>query len=157
VNDVAPAARVRFASTLETEIRAATSRERFSAALASAFAVIALGLAALGLYGLMTQQVARRHSELGVRVALGARGVNLIALVSRSAMRLVVIGLAIGFPLSLAATRLIAPELYGLRSWEPSSYAWSMVALAITAIVAVALPARRAAQADPLIALKNAG
>jgi predicted permease len=155
VNDVAPAARVRFGSTLDTELRAALARERFAATLASLFAFSALGLTAVGLYGLMTQQVARRRSELGVRVALGARGANLVALVARHSLGPVAAGVVLGAPLAMVAGRAIAPELYGIRAWEPSLFAASIATLAVTSAIALAVPARRAARTDPLTALKS--
>jgi predicted permease len=155
VNDAAPSARVRFGSTLDAELRAALARERFAAVLASVFAVIALGLTAVGLYGLMTQQVARRRSELGVRVALGARGADLVALVARHSLWLVGMGVMLGVPLAVLAGRWIAPELYGVRAWEPSLFVASTLVLALTSAVALALPARRAAMTDPLTALKD--
>lgn len=155
VNAVAPEARVRFPSTLETELRAALAPERFAAALASIFAVVALGLSAIGLYGLVAQQVARRSSELGVRVALGARGSDLAALVARQSLSLVAAGLVLGLPLALVAGSLIGPQLYGLRSWEPSILATSVVVMLFTAALALAVPARRAARTDPLTAMKG--
>jgi hypothetical protein len=155
VNAVAPQARVRFPSTLETELGAALAPERFAAALASVFAVIALGLSAIGLYGLVAQQVARRSAELGVRVALGARGSDLAALVARHSLSLVAAGLVLGLPLALVAGNLIGPQLYGLRSWEPSILAASVAVMLITAALAIAVPARRAAKTDPLTAMKG--
>ncbi len=150
IASVAPEARVRFQSTLETELAASFARERFAAALASIFAIVALALSAMGLYGLMTQHVARRRTELGVRVALGARAVDVIALVAHRGAVLVAIGLGIGLPLALVAGRLLAPELYGLRAWEPSVFLLSVGVLSVTAALALAIPARRAARTDPL-------
>jgi predicted permease len=155
VNAVAPDARVRFSSTLETELGAALAPERFAAALASIFAVIALGLAAIGLYGVVAQQVSSRTSELGVRVALGARGPDLAAMVARHGAALVGAGLAIGLPLAVLAGRLLAPELYGVRSWEPSVLAKAVGVLMLTSALALAVPARRAAKTDPLVTIKS--
>ena len=155
VNTVAPDARVRFSSTLETELRAALAPERSAAVLASIFAVIALGLAAIGLYGVVAQQVSSRTSELGVRVALGARGADLAAMVARNGAALVGAGLAIGLPLAVLAGRLLAPELYGVRSWEPSVLATAVGVLIVTSALAVAGPAHRAAKTDPLITMKG--
>jgi putative ABC transport system permease protein len=155
VSAVAPEARVRFGSTLETELRSALAPERLAAVLASIFAVIALGLAAIGLYGVVAQQVARRTSELGVRVALGARGTDLAAIVARRSMVLVGAGLALGLPLAVLAGRLLAPQLYGVRAWEPSILTTSVAILIVTAALALVVPACRAARTDPLTAMKG--
>jgi ABC-type antimicrobial peptide transport system permease subunit len=117
--------------------------------------VVALGLSAIGLYGLVAQQVARRSAELGVRLALGARGSDLAALVARQSLSLVAAGLVLGLPLALVAGGLIGPQLYGLRSWEPSILAASVAVMLLTAALALAVPARRAARTDPLTAMKG--
>jgi putative ABC transport system permease protein len=155
VHAVAPDARLRFGSTLETELRAALAPERLAAVLALIFAVIALGLAAIGLYGVVAQQVSSRTSEFGVRVALGASGADLAAMVARHGAALVGTGLAIGVPLAMLAGRLLAPELYGVRSWEPSVLTAAVGIVIVTSALALAVPAHRAAKTDPLIAIKG--
>lgn len=90
-----------------------------------------------------------------MRVALGARGSDLVALVARHSLGLVGVGVVLGVPLAMLAGWWIAPELYGIRAWEPSLFVASIAILAATSAIALAVPARRAARTDPLTALKD--
>jgi ABC-type antimicrobial peptide transport system permease subunit len=112
-------------------------------------------LAAIGLYGLTAYTVACRTSEIGVRMALGADRLNIVRLVLRGAFLLVAIGLLIGIPLAIGAGRLMAAQLFEIRSWDPHVFGLSILALGICAAAASILPAHRAASTDPLKALRT--
>jgi putative ABC transport system permease protein len=151
----APGIQVRRESTLATEIDSSLARERFTGLLAALFGVIALGLAAMGIYGVVAYQVARRTSEFGVRAALGARGADLLWLVARGMLPSVAAGIALGIPLALLAARAIAPQLYGVEPVSPGLFTSSLAVLLVTAAFAVALPAQRAARVDPITSLRT--
>ncbi len=122
--------------------------------LIGAFAVVAVTLAIVGLYGLISFGVTQRTRELGVRVALGARRVDIIGLVLRDGVRLALIGVAIGVPGALAATRLLAGLLYQVSATDTATFIIVPVVLTTTALLANYLPARRAAEIDPVEALR---
>ena len=128
-------------------------QQRMVAQLAGTFGVIAVLLAAIGLYGLTPYTVARRTGEIGVRMALGADRLNIVRLVLRGAFLLVAIGLLIGIPLAIGAGRLMAAQLFEIRSWDPHVFEFSILALG--ACSASILPAHRAASTDPLKALRT--
>jgi predicted permease len=129
-------------------------QERFIAQLGSAFSALALLLACVGLYGVMSYAVSRRTNEIGVRMALGARGADVIRLVMKEAMSLVAVGMAIGLGAALATIRLISGLLYGLTAYDPATIAAAALIMAVVAAFAGYLPARRASQVDPMTALK---
>jgi putative ABC transport system permease protein len=128
---------------------------RFRTFLAATFAVLALLLAMAGIYGVMSYIVAQRTSELGLRLALGAAGRDVIGLVLLRAAILAAAGLAIGAGLSLALSRLIGSMLFGLKATDPSTYAWVLFSMAGIAILAAAGPAWRASRIDPMVALRE--
>jgi predicted permease len=124
------------------------------AKLSAFFAALALVLACIGLYGIMSYTVAGRTREYGVRMALGARREDVMRLVLREGMLLVAVGLAVGVPLSLAGSRLLHGFLFGLRSSDPLSLIAVIVLLGIVAALAGFIPARRATRVDPMVALR---
>jgi predicted permease len=128
--------------------------ERFIAQLAGFFSLFALLLACLGLYGIMSQAVLRRTREIGVRMALGARRRDVIILVLGESMALVVIGLVIGLSAALMTTRFISNFLYGMTPTDPLTIAFAVSAMIISAALAGYLPARKASQVSPLVALR---
>jgi putative ABC transport system permease protein len=128
---------------------------RFTMALFSAFAALGLALAAAGIYSVLSFHVTRRTHELGVRMALGAPRRHVLGLMLTMGGRLVLIGLAIGIAASVAATRLLRSQLFGVEPNDLPAYAAVVALLAAVALVACYLPARRAAAADPLIALRQ--
>jgi predicted permease len=128
---------------------------RFTMALFSAFAMLALVLAAAGIYSVLSFHVTRRTHELGVRRALGAPRSHVIGLLLRMGGRLVLAGVAVGIPASLMATRLLRSQLYGVQATDPLAYAAVAVLMGLVALVACYIPARRAARVDPMVALRQ--
>lgn len=122
--------------------------------LLTIFAATAMLLAAIGLYGVMSYSVAQRTKEIGVRMALGARRPDVLALVVRRGMTLVGIGIAAGIVLSLALARLIAGLLFGITATDPLTFIGVATLLGLVAFIANYLPARRAASVDPMVALR---
>jgi ABC-type antimicrobial peptide transport system permease subunit len=130
------------------------NQERLIARLAGLFGVLALILACVGLYGITAYSVARRINEIGIRMALGANRSNILGLVLRSALLQLGIGLAIGVPVALAGGRVLAGQLYGVKSHDPSTLGLAVVMLAACALLAAFVPALRATKVDPLMALR---
>jgi len=145
--------------TLAAEVNAALSRERLVAVLSTLFSMLALLLAAIGLYGLMAFNVVRRTTEMGIRMALGAARGRVVQLVMREALRLVAAGLAIGVPAAFVVGRLAGSKvsglLFGLRATDPLTMAAAVAVLVAVAAGAAYLPAARAARVDPLQALRT--
>jgi predicted permease len=141
--------------TVAQTISAELVEERVIAMLSGFFAALAILLASIGLYGLMSYAVTRRTREIGIRVAVGAQRQSLLWLVLRETLTLALLGIAIGIPSALAATRLIASMLFGLTSSDvPTIVAVSMLLL-VVALFAGYLPARRASAIDPIVALRT--
>ena len=126
---------------------------RFTMALFSAFAALGLALAAAGIYSVLSFHVTRRTHELGVRRALGAPRGHLVGLLLTMGGRLVLIGIAVGVPASLAATQLLRSQLFGVQPADPLAYAIVALVLGAVAFLACYIPARRAASVDPMVAL----
>ena len=129
--------------------------ERVIALLSGFFAGLALLLASIGLYGLMSYAVTRRTREMGIRVALGAQRESVLWIVLRETLALTVIGLAVGIPAAIAACRLISSMLFGLSASDPLTIAAVSLLLLAVALLAGYLPARRASSIDPLVALRS--
>jgi ABC-type antimicrobial peptide transport system permease subunit len=128
---------------------------RTLATLSGFFGALALLLATIGLYGIMSYSIARRRNEIGVRIALGAARSRVIRMVVGEVGRMVVVGVAIGTLLTLAVTRLVATFLYGVKPNDPATMAASAIVLALVAIGAAMLPAWRASRLDPVAALRE--
>ncbi len=145
--------------TLADQMNGLLSRERLVASLSTIFGLLALLLAAVGLYGLMAFSVVQRTSEMGLRMALGAARPNVVRMIMREAMVLVFIGLAIGVPCALMTGRLVSSQvsglLFGLRTTDPVTMVGAVLVLMAVAAVAAYLPATRAAGVDPMVALRN--
>jgi predicted permease len=139
---------------LPTLMRQSIREERLVARLASAFGAFALLLAAIGLYGVMTYAITRRTSEIGLRVALGAQRGDVVRMVLFDALRLVGFGLLIGLPVALMSTRLLRTQLHGVDAADPVSILVAVGVLTASAVVAVMLPALRAARVSPIVALR---
>jgi len=130
------------------------SETRAALWLAAALGGLALSLAALGLYGVVAFSVAQRTREIGVRVALGASGRDVLALVLKQGLRLALLGVALGAAGSLVVTRMLQSLLFGLSAADPATYTGVALSLIVVALVACWIPARRAAKVDPMIALR---
>jgi ABC-type antimicrobial peptide transport system permease subunit len=140
--------------TFDEQIQLRTTQNVLVSRLSGVFGLIALALASVGLYGLTTYQVTRRTSEIGVRMALGADRLNILKMVLRGAFLQVGIGLAIGVPLAFAGKKALASQLFGLGSFEPLIMVIAISALAVAALAASVVPARRAASINPMQALR---
>jgi predicted permease len=137
------------------QVDAALVQQRTMAILAGTFGALALILACIGLYGLIAYSVARRTKEMGIRMALGAQRRRVIAMVLKSAIRLVVIGIALGLPAACFASRWVESMLFGLTPTDPATMTGAAVILAAAALLAAYLPARRASRVDPMTALRH--
>jgi predicted permease len=142
-------------ATLDEQADQSLLQERLLATLALFFGLLALLLACIGLFGVMSYNVAQRTHEIGIRLALGAAQPQVLWLVLREALALVVIGIVIGLAVALGVTRTAQTLLYGLNSYDPLTIALATMLLLAVAAVAGYLPARRAARVDPLVALRH--
>ena len=134
---------------------AALAAPRFHSVLLSAFAALALTLAAVGMFGVMSYTVVQRTQEIGVRVALGARNTDVLGMVFGQGMLLVGLGIAIGVAGALALTRLLASLLFGIAPNDAATFVGVSVLLAAVAAMSMLIPALRAARMDPLVALRH--
>ena len=140
---------------LSAQVQATIIQERMMATLGAGFGLLALTLACVGLYGLLAYGVAQRTREIGIRMALGAQGARVVALVLGRGMRLVLIGIALGLPAALAASRWVRSMLFGLTPADPVTLGGAILLLVAAAQLAGYIPARRAARVDPLVALRH--
>jgi len=141
--------------TLTAKLDESIEREGVLAALSGLFGVLALLLATIGLYGVMSYNMARRRCEIGIRLALGAESSRVLRMVLGEIAILIGIGLTIGFGAALTTTRLVAGFLYGLQPNDPWTLGVAASVLAMVAAIAGYLPARRASRLDPMTALRE--
>jgi putative ABC transport system permease protein len=140
--------------TMEQWMARALSQARFSSTLLTVFAGLALVLAAIGIYGVMSYSVSQRTSEIGIRLALGAEAHDILVMVVGHAVRLAAAGLAIGVVLALALSRTLASLLYDTTGTDPLTFGAVVVVLGTVAIAAGYFPARRASRIPPVDALR---
>jgi putative ABC transport system permease protein len=151
LDPVLPLAQVR---TMETVVDESTSPQRFNTTLLSAFAGVAVVLAAVGIGGVLATGVSRRTQEIGVRMALGASRGDVLTLILRQGMTLVLIGVAIGLPTAFIGARYISTLLFGVGPHDAITFASATILLVVVALVACYVPARRATRVDPMVALR---
>jgi predicted permease len=140
--------------TLRQQVERSFDQQRAVASLAGLFGLVALVLAAIGLYGVTAYTVTRRTNEIGLRMALGADRGNVIGIVLRGAFRRVVVGLVLGLPLAVGAGYVLSAQLYGVLFWDPAALGVAAAALASAAFIASVVPAARAASIAPMTALR---
>ena len=141
--------------TLETVIKDSTTRENFNMLMLTVFASVALLLAAVGIYGLMSYAVEQRTQEIGIRMALGAGRAEMMKMILGQGMRLVVAGVAIGLAAAFGLTRLLAGLLFGVKAGDPLTFAAVAGILTAVALLAAFVPAQRATRIDPILALRQ--
>ena len=152
--DLDPNLTINSIRTLQQQIELSFDQERAVASLAGLFGIVALVLAAVGLYGVTAYTVAQRTNEIGIRMALGADRPKVIRLVLGGAFKRVLVGLLLGLPLAVGAGRLISAQLYGVSSWDPLALTVAAGALAVCSFLAAIVPANRAASISPMNALR---
>jgi len=140
--------------TMEQTVAQSVAARRFSMLLLTVFAIVALGLASLGIYGLMSYAVAQRTREIGVRMALGAQVSDVLKLVVGQGMKLALVGVVLGLVASVALTQLMKTLLFGVSATDPLTFIVIALLLTVVALLACWLPAQRATKVDPMIALR---
>jgi predicted permease len=154
VKEIDPRMPVYKVMTIEQHLTWAFWAQNMAAGLASAFGLLALALAAVGLYGVISYTVARRTKEIGIRVALGAQARDILRIVLGQGMALTLVGVAAGLVAAFALARQLTSLLYGLSPGDPATYILVALVLACVALLACLVPARRATKVDPMIALR---
>jgi putative ABC transport system permease protein len=155
VREIDPALPAYSATSLDAVVSESVGERRFSMLLLAAFALIALFLAAVGIYGVVAYTVSQRTQEIGVRLAIGAEQHDVLALVVGGGMKLALVGVAIGLAGALGLSRLIATMLFSVTPFDPASYGATAAALTAIAALACYVPARRAMKVDPIIAMRQ--
>jgi putative ABC transport system permease protein len=140
--------------TLREQLNNSLTEQRVAATLVAVFGLLALALAAIGLYGLLAYTVSQRTHEIGVRLALGAQTGDVLRLVLREGLRLSLIGVAVGLLIAAGVTRLLASLLHGVSALDPVTYGGVALTLVLVALIASYVPARRATKVDPMTALR---
>jgi predicted permease len=141
--------------SLEQLIGRQTAARRFNTTLLGIFALLAVGLALVGIYGVTSYAVAQRRRELGIRLALGAGPGDLMRLLLGESLTRVAMGVALGLGIAVVASRALVSMLYGVERWDPVTFAGTAVLLAAVALAATWLPARRATRVDPIVTLRT--
>jgi putative ABC transport system permease protein len=154
IDDLGATEPIREMTTMEQRLAEPVAPRRFQIVLFGIFAVVALLLAAVGVYGVISYSVSRRTHEIGVRIALGARPRNVLLMIIRQGVRLVLVGVIIGLATALALTRVLKGLLFDLSATDPATFAVIASLLIGVALLACYLPARRAAKVDPMVALR---
>jgi hypothetical protein len=151
-----PTLTVTSVRSLREQVNRTFDQQRAVASLAGLFGAVALVLAGIGLYGVTAYSVAQRTNEIGIRMALGADRATVLGIVLRGAFRRVLVGLVLGLPLAVGAGYLLSAQLYGVTFWDPLALGGGASALAVCALLAAIIPARRAASISPIDALRIA-
>jgi ABC-type antimicrobial peptide transport system permease subunit len=154
IAEINPNILVNSVSSLEEQVDYSIASQSLVARLSTFFGILAVFLACIGVYGLLSYSVARRTSELGIRLALGAQSSTLLWMILRECVLLLVVGLALGVPIALTSTRILKSLLYELSPLDPASISLAIAAVACMTLAAAWLPARRATRIDPSQALR---
>lgn len=154
VNQIASDVPVRDIQTMNDVVAASLTQPRFNTLLLGTFAVVALVLAAIGIYSVLSYSVKRRVSEIGIRLALGARVHDVLRLVVLEALKPTLIGLAIGVAIALVFGRVMSSLIFDVKPGDPITFAVVVVLLAVVSVLASVIPAYRAARVDPNVALR---
>jgi predicted permease len=141
-------------TTIHDQVSNLISHDELISTLTGLFSLLALLLAAIGLYGVMSYNVARRTNEIGIRLAVGAQGANILRMIMRESLVLLAIGTSLGLPLAMMATRIIKEQLFAIDAIDPISFAVALLVVSLMTVIAGWLPARRAANVDPTTALR---
>jgi predicted permease len=141
-------------TTIRDQVSDLISHDQLVSTLTSLFSLLALLLAAIGLYGVMSYNVVRRTNEIGIRLALGAHGASVLRMIMRESILLLAIGSGVGLPLAMMAARIIKDQLFAVDAIDPISFAIALLVVSLMTVLASWLPARRAANVDPVTALR---
>jgi predicted permease len=155
VHDIAPVYPVYDVQTMRARIATATAQPRFMSALLGLFSLVALVLAAVGIYGVVNVLVTERRREIGIRMAVGADAQNIVAMVVSQSLRVVAVGAVIGLVAALASTRVLRSLLFDVTTSDPLTYLTIVIVFGLSATLASWGPVRRAARVDPLQALRS--
>lgn len=150
-----PRLQVRSLNTADELLNRTLDRDRLIAFLAASFGALALTIAAVGIYGLLSYEVAKRTNEVGIRMALGATRSNILAMVLREVLLVCAAGVAIGTAAALACSTFVESMVFGIKPWHPSVLSAAAGVLILTALAAAWMPARRAASVNPMLALRH--
>jgi putative ABC transport system permease protein len=154
MHDVDPGLPLWDVKTMDQRVGDLVARNRFSTVLLGLFGAIALALAAVGIYGVVADGVVNRRRELGVRIAMGARGGDVLSLVVRDVVRFTLVGLAVGLATALALSRVLRSQLYDISPFDPLAFCGAAAVLLIVSLVACYVPGRRSTRVDPMEALR---
>jgi ABC-type antimicrobial peptide transport system permease subunit len=152
LRDIDPNLPILNVTTVEQQLNGILVQERLTATMAGFFGVVAVLLACLGLYGVISYTVTRRTSEIGIRLALGATPGHVLRMVLKESLVLALAGIAIGVPIAFLVTRFISTVLFGVGAADPLTIAMAIALMIAVATLAALLPARRASRVDPLVA-----
>jgi ABC-type antimicrobial peptide transport system permease subunit len=155
MTEIEPKRAVYGAQALDDTLAASVAQQRLSATLLALFAATTLGLAAMGLYGVLSQLVTARRREIGVRLALGARSAQIVASVAAQAAAVTGVGIVVGLGGSFALARFMTTLVFGITTRDPVTFLAVPLVLAAVAAAAALVPARRAASVDPMQALRE--
>jgi ABC-type antimicrobial peptide transport system permease subunit len=154
VREIAPDLPLLRPTTQQQQFESTFSDERIFARLSMFFGVLAALLVATGLYGTLSYTVSRRTSEVGIRLALGARRGQVLWMVLGESVIMCLAGIVVGSPLAILCSRLLRSMLFGVVPGDPATFVAALVGIVVVALVASVLPARRAASIDPMVALR---
>jgi len=141
-------------TTIQDQVSTLMSHDELISSLTAIFSLLALVLACIGLYGVMTYNVVRRTNEIGIRIALGAQSTGVLWMILKESLLLLAIGVALGIPATLLATRTIKSQLFGLSPTDPLTFIAAALTISIVTLIAAWFPAHRATKVDPVIALR---